>query len=307
LGHANAQAGQRFNLELSMRTRLGRFLTVMVLAIPFSVTGASAREVCRFTGTTDYSGRVAIVSDVTSSGSVTTVDVTVTFEAKPHFWLPVRYLIQEISTWRAGELQSVAVNNRYLVAGMVIRQLWDDFQRTPDGNQSGGMQGRRVQGKNVGEFRQKHPGFARHWDAAVFGQPWLQDYPAAPPERRADLDLGPPLPPGLRSPFAMAVYWVRWLPRGGETVPVFLPGFKADKLAQLPVTGTAAADGMHWQAPLNYFALQDGAPSTAIAWTSPDQHLLQLTFDVHGAQGSARGSIHQDGCDGEPVQPTGRR
>ena len=288
-----------------MRPKLARFLTIFALAIPFS--GASAREVCRFAGTTDYSGHVAIVSDVTVSSGVTTVDVTVTFDAKTHFWLPVRYLIQEISIWRGGELQSVAVNNRYLVAGLVIRQLWDDFQRTPDGMQAVGMRGRRVQGKNLGEFRQKHPGFVQHWDAATFGQSWLQDYPASPPERRADLDLGPPLPPGLRSPFAMAVYWVRWLPRGGVTVPVFLPGFKADKLAQLPITGTAAADGMHWQAPLNYFASNGAAPSTATAWTSPDRLLLQLTFDVHGAQGSARGSIHQEGCDGAPVVPAERR
>jgi hypothetical protein len=289
----------KVQLEWSMRTRLTQFLAVLVLA---SASGASAREVCRFAGTTDYSGQVAIVSDVAANGGVTTVDVTVTFAAKTHFWLPVRYLIEETSTWKGGELQSVAVNNRYLVAGIVIRQLWDDFQRTPDG-----IQGRRVQGKNLGDFRRKHPGFVQHWDAAMFGQPWLQDFSPAPPERRADLDLGPPLPAGLRSPFAMAVYWVRWLPRGGATVPVFLPGFKADKLAELPVTGIAAADGTHWRAPLNYFASQNGAPSTATAWTSPDQHLLQLTFDVHGAQGSARGEIHQEGCDGAPVLPPGWR
>ncbi len=48
---------------------------------------------------------------------------------------------------------------------------------------------------------------------------------------------------GLSSPLAMAFYWIRWLPRGGDEVPVFLPGFKADKLVDVPV-GPASAG---WQ------------------------------------------------------------
>ena len=192
---------------------------------------ASAGEICRFAGTTDYAGHVAITTDVTATDDVTRVDVVATFEATTMLWAHIRYLVEEVSTWRAGELESVAVNSRYLIGDHIVRQQWDDFQRGADG-----LQARRVQAKSLADFRLRHPGFVQHWDPTTFGQPWLDNYQSASPERRADLDLkGSPLPPGLRSPLAMAFYWVRWLPRGGQNVPVFLPGFKGERLVDLPI------------------------------------------------------------------------
>ena len=239
---------------------------------------------------------------MTAESGVTKVDVVATFESTTMLWRHLRYLLEEVSTWRGGELEGVAVNSRYLIGDHIIRQQWDDFQRA--GN---GLLGQRVQGKKLGDFRDKHPGFIQHWDPATFGQPWLRDYPAASPERRADLDLrGSPLPSGLRSPLAMAFYWVRWLPRTGQEVPVFLPGFKADRLVELPVTASVSADGTLWKAPLRYPALSRWPASTATARTSPDGHLLQLSFELHEAAGSARGVINQDGCEGVPVAPVDR-
>jgi hypothetical protein len=51
------------------------------------------------------------------------------------------------------------------------------------------------------------------------------DYQSASPERRPDLDLtDAPLPSGLRSPLAVAFYWVRWLPRGERPCRCSCPG-----------------------------------------------------------------------------------
>src|SRR5208282_6591595 len=111
-----------------------------------------------------------------------------------------------------------------------------------------------------------------HWDPATFGRPWLQDYQSALPERRPDLNLkSSPIPAGLRSPLALAFYWVRWLPRGGRDVPVFLPGFKTDQLVELPITGASSAGGFVWRTPLRYSALSERPPSTVMAWTSSDR------------------------------------
>jgi hypothetical protein len=89
------------------------------------------------------------------------------------------------------------------------------------------LQAERVQAKTLSDFQRQHPGFVQHWDPATFGQPWLHDYPSAPPERRIDLDLhDTPSLSALRSPLALAFYWVRWLPQTRQDVPVFLPGFK---------------------------------------------------------------------------------
>jgi hypothetical protein len=75
-----------------------------------------------------------------------------TFEATMFLWLHIHYLIEEISTWRAGELQRLAVNTRYLVGHSVIRQQWDDFQRAADG-----LQAYRVQAKTLADLRRRHP------------------------------------------------------------------------------------------------------------------------------------------------------
>jgi hypothetical protein len=85
-------------------------------------------------------------------------------------WLRIHYLVEEISTWRAGEMERLAVNTRYLVGEHIVRQQWDTFQRS----RGGGLLAHRVQAKTLADFRRRHPGFVRHWDPATFGSPWLQ-------------------------------------------------------------------------------------------------------------------------------------
>lgn len=243
-----------------------------------------------------------VTSEVAVMDGVTQVDVAVAFDAATMPWLPIRYLVEEISTWRSGTLESVAVNTRYLAGNHIVRQQWDTFQRAGDG-----LQARRVQAKTLADLRETHPGFVHYWDPATFGQPWLHDYQSASPERRADLDLkGAALPPGLRSPLALAFYWIRWLPRDGADVPVFLPGFKHDPLARVTVAAAPSTSGLQWRVLLHHAALNEAPASTATAWTSSDGHLLQLAFEAHGPHGSAQGQIHQEGCQGTPVAPAGQ-
>ena len=281
-----------------MRT-VSRASLAIVVALSLRLGAASASETCRFAGTTDYDGHVMATANVAASNGITTVDVDVTFDATMMYLFHIRYLVQEISTWRAGALESVALNTRYLVDDQVVRQQWDMFQRGPDG-----LQGWRVQAKTLADFRQRHPGFVQHWDPATFGRPWLQDYPSASSERRADLDLkGSPSLSALRSPLAMAFYWIRWLPHRGQDVSVFLPGFKSERLVKLSITGRSSNGGTEWFAPLHYPALSEQPASTATVLTASDRHLSQLNFELHEPRGSARGSIHQEGCQGTPEVP----
>ncbi|HEY7579742.1 MAG TPA: hypothetical protein VH855_19305 [Acetobacteraceae bacterium] len=262
---------------------------------------ASAAEVCRFAGSTDYAGHVAVTTAVTKAADGTIVDVAAAFDSTSMFLFGVHYLLEEVSIWRGGRLEDVAVNSRYLLGHRIVRQQWDEFRRVADG-----MQAERVQAKTLADFRRRHPGFVQHWDPATFGQPWLRDYPLAPPERRVDLDLhASPLPPALRSPLAMAFYWVRWLPNIGQDVPVFLPGFKADRLVEVPLAPAPAAEGTVWRAVLHYPSLSERHPSTTTALVSSDGHLLRITFELHTTYGSGRGDIEQQGCDGTPVPAGG--
>ena len=290
-----------------MASGVGKFSVAAVLLanvlLQLGSSNASAEEVCRFVGTTDPAGRIVVTTDVAATDGVTKVDVAASFESTTMFWLHIEYLVEELSVWRAGELDSVAVNSRYLLGKHIVRQQWDEFQRDRDG-----LQAFRVQAKTLADFRRKHPGFVQHWDPATFGQPWLRDYPSASPERRADLDLkASPLPSGLRSPLAMAFYWVRWLPHRSLDVPVFLPGFKRDRLVDVSITATTSLGGTAWRAPLQYPALSETAASTATAWTSPDGHLLQLAADVHHPSGSGRGLIKHESCEGTAVVPIERQ
>ena len=262
---------------------------------------ASATELCRFAGNTDYAGHVAVTTTVTASSDRTIVDVAATFNSTSMFLFGVHYLLEEVSTWHGGQLESVAVNSRYLLGHHIVRQQWDEFRRTADG-----MQGERVQAKTLADFQRRHPGFVQHWDPATFGQPWLHDYPSAPPERRIDLDLhGAPLPPALRSPLAMAFYWVRWLPQAGRDVPVFLPGFKRDSLVEVPLAPAPSMEGTAWRTVLHYPSLRERDASTAAASVSPDHHLLRIAFELHTVYGSGRGEITQQDCEGLAVAPLG--
>jgi hypothetical protein len=258
---------------------------------------ASAAEVCRFAGHTDYAGHVTATTSVTTTGDSTIVDVAITFGSTAMFLFGVHYLLEEVSIWHDRQLESVAMNSRYLLGNRIVRQQWDKFQRAADG-----MQAERVQAKTLADFRRKHPGFVQHWDPATFGQPWLRDYPLAPPERRSDLDLHiSPFPPALRSPLALAFYWVRWLPHAEQDVPVFLPGFKAERLVEVRLASAPAAAGTAWRTVLHHASLSERTPSTAEALVSPDNYLLRIEFWLHTAYGSGRGEINQQGCNGSPM------
>ena len=270
---------------------------LLILTMAFAHS-AAANEVCRFVGTTDYAGHIAVTTDVATTGALTTVDVTATFDATPVLWPAIRYQVQELSTWRAGELRSLAVNNRYSAGDHLVRQQWDEFERGVDG-----VRAWRVQAKTHDELARASPGFVRHWDPVTFGADWLADYRLASPERRPDLDLAGPPPAGLRTPLAMIFYWVRWLPPESQNVPVFMPGFKAEHLVRLPIASEPWAGGLVRHTPLRYPALKDRPPSTATAWTSFDGHLLQLAFEFHTWSGSARGLIRQQRCDGAAASP----
>ena len=68
---------------------------------------ASADEVCRFTGSTDYAGHLAVTTAVTASGDRTIVDVATTFDSTSMFLFGVRYLLEEISTGEAVSLRTL--------------------------------------------------------------------------------------------------------------------------------------------------------------------------------------------------------
>lgn len=255
---------------------------------------APAAEVCRYAGMTSYSGRAAVRTEVSEAHGLTTVAVTARLDAKAWWLWSIQYRAEEISTWRGGELQSVAVNNRYSANGQVKRQQWDVFVRGPDG-----LLASRVQSKSLSEFRRRHPAFASHWDPSRFWEPWLPDYPAAQPERRPDLDLArAAMPPQTRTPYALAFYWSRWLPAAGGTMPVFMPGWKRDARfdAQVAPPQDAPPGTLgRWRMVLRHPTLS-AAPSSAEAVVSADHQLLRLSFDVHAAAGTGQGWLDQTDC-----------
>lgn len=279
------------NADNCKRLHLGVLAGCGVLLLA-QATSAGADEVCRFSGTTDYAGSIEVTTEAAEKDGLLGLDVVVRFRATATVLAHIHYLAEEVTTWRDGALESAAVNNRYLFDGGIVRQQWDVFQRRPDG-----LDGHRVQGKRLAEFRRKHPGFVQHWDPETFGSPWLRDYGRAAPDIRPDLGLDrAQLLPGLRTPLALGFYWVRFLPRGGSDLPVFLPGFKGERLVNLPFRVSHWSGGKLVRVTLRYHALSTAPASTASAWTSTDGHLLQLAFELHGPRGSARGLIKAEGC-----------
>ena len=262
--------------------------------------GPAYSETCRYEGKTSYGGRLSIIADAVARGNAVRVDVRLSLDAQPAPLFHTRYRMEEISDADANGIARLAVNNRYSVDGRLVRQGWDVFDRA-----DAGLQAHRIEGKRAGEFARQHPRFARHWDPATFGQSWVDDFERASPERRADLDLAA-MSAFVRPPLALAFYWLGWLPDRAASVPVFLPGFKDQKRVDIAVGKTfSAAGALTRAAPLRYPELSARVPSTATAWLSPGRQVLQLAFDLHGLQYSARATISALGCTGVLPLPPG--
>jgi hypothetical protein len=291
-------------LQLAFGTRGPAIRRCVCFAAAFlGAVTAHASEICHFAGTTDYSGRIEVTTNVNArvTDGTTTVDVIVRFMATPWPFVHILYLMQEVSTSKSDQLQSVAANSRYLVDGHIVRQTWDVFYRG-----TSGLEAYRVQGKTLDDFRHKYPAFVSHWAPASFGQAWVQDYRLAGAERRPDLDLpASSVGPDLRSPLALAFYWSRWIPRSGQAATVFLPGFKKDKLLDLTIgAAESSRDGQQiWQTSIRYPALSLAHASTAKARVSADRHLLQLSVSVQGGSYTGDGVIRLEGCDGTAESP----
>lgn len=273
-------------------------LLPMVIAALALLPRFAAAEICRFSGPSNHDGHIAVTTEVTAAGDVVTVNATLALTASAFFY-NVEYLVQEISTWRGTQIQTLAVNGRTVVDGTIKRQQWDVWVRGP-----GGLAASRVQAKTLVDFQRRHPGFVRHWALAGFGQPWLQDYAAASPERRPDLDVRPAeLASGLSSPLALAFYWSRFLPPSGGVAPLYLPGFKHDARADLAYGPALQGEGWRrWIAPLRHPGLS-GSGSYVAAWVSPNRYLLQLAVEAQAPLGSGQALIRAEGCQGIQISP----
>ena len=253
-------------------------------------------ETCQFTGNTSHGGRLAVTATTVEADGAITVDVTVAF-AISALASDVKYYGEEISVWRARELQSLAVNQRTLVDDGIKRQQWDVFRRNGPR-----LEAYRVQAKRLPEFRVHHPGFVQHWSPASFAQPWLQDFRDAPPDRRPDLDL--PATATTQAPLALAFYWSRFLPDQPTTASLVLPGFKRDKTAELSFAAATPGDGWRrWSTPLIHPGLDFAPASLAAAWVSPQHYLLQLGFELHTSWASGQAILRPNGCRGVQITP----
>lgn len=256
-------------------------LLVSLLAL----TAPARAEVCTYEGDASYGGHVLVRTEASTAGGVLSLRVTGRLTASPWRLWNVEYFGDEITTWRDGVLRGIAANSRYLVNGGVKRQQWDVWKP-----EAGGLEASRAQAKREREFHTRYPSFAVHWPIAAFGRDWLPGFAAAPPERRPDLDLPHPNP-ALRTPLALAFYWIRFLPPGTSSVPVFLPGFKRDALVTEPLRYEGAA----WHMPLHHPALGDQSSATAVI---EGTMLRWLSIEAHETLGNGVAAVTLMGCSG---------
>jgi hypothetical protein len=270
---------------------------LILVAALFLPCVVQAAETCRFAGDTDFAGRAEVTTTAAEANGLLRVQVDARFNGTWFAVLHIQHLLQETSTWKGGQLQSVAVNTRDMLGNRPTRQQWDIFERTPQG-----FLAHRIEGKNGEEFSRKFPLFAAHWMPASFGAPWEQDFWRAGAERRADLDLpASRVSPGLMTPLALAFYWLPHLERADHTVPVFLAGFKHDKVIAVDLQDSAARGGTVWQTAVRYPGLSENDPSVVTGWVGSDGRIEQLVVRVHRSGQSAQGSLRALGCSGSAL------
>ncbi len=132
---------------------------LLVAAMVLATRAAYAAETCRFAGSTDFAGHAEVTATAAAAGGLLRVQVLARFDGRWLMVLRIRHLLEETSVWRAGQLQSVAVNTRDILNDRPTRQQWDIFRRTPQG-----FQAHRIEGKRADEFSRKFPLFAAHWN-----------------------------------------------------------------------------------------------------------------------------------------------
>jgi len=255
-----------------------------------------AAETCEYQGVGDYDARIALTTIAERRGDALQLRVLWRLSARAMVFFRFEYLVEEISEWRGERLERVALNIRHFTNGAIRRQQWDVFERQGDA-----FEAWRLQGKRQADLAQKHPGFARHWDPAAFGRPWLADYRAGGPEPRSDLSLKPgEAPPSLVPPFAAGFYLPRTAPVGAQQVALFIPGNKQQNRADIPVPPPERGPdgGRTWRIALESQKLGIDRGSIAFATVASDKRLEAVRFHLRGYGTSADGEIRLQGCSG---------
>ena len=256
-----------------------------------------AAETCTYTGGGDYDARIGLTTIAERQGATLRLRALWRLNASPLPFYRFEYLVEEISEWQGDRLLRLGLNLRHFVNGRIRRQQWDVFARTPDG-----FDAWRLQGKRAEEVARKAPGFARHWDVAAFGQPWLATYPTGAAEPRSDLALkASEAPSGLVPPFAAGFYLPRFAPAAPQRIALFIPGNKQQNRADLdvPAPGPAPAGGHVWRIALESEKLGLDRGSHAFATIAPGARLAAIRFRLLGFGMTAAGEIALQGCDGE--------
>ena len=258
---------------------------VGVLAVLTLLAPTARAETCHYSGAGTYNGRLTALVITTITSGVKTIDARLQLDATPWRLWPVRFLIQEKSTWLNEVLQSVAVNSRQSSNGTYGRQYWDLFLPTPDG-----LQAYRIQVKREADLQRRHPAFAHYWNPSTFAQPWEQTFQTANPDRRPDLDLPTAQKPfNLQTPLALALYTAR-RPLAGQTIQLFLPGWKKD--ARL----TATLTHPNQASPLT--VLHPNLTPTSFIDSTPNPHTLHAQLET--PYGSAEATLTQTTCISSP-------
>jgi hypothetical protein len=269
-------------------------LTLLLALAPVLVQAA---ETCTYRGGGDYDAQIALTTIAERQGTTLRLRALWRLTARPLPFYRFEYLVEEISEWQGQRLIRLGLNLRHFVNGRIRRQQWDVFARTGDG-----FAAWRLQGKRAEELAGKHAGFARHWDVADFGQPWLADYPTAAAEARSDLALKPgEAPAGLVPPFAAGFYLPRFAPAAPQRIALFIPGNKQQNRADLdvPAPAPAPAGGHVWRITLESEKLGLDRGSQAVATIAPGGRLAAIRFRLLGFGMTAAGEIALQGCEGE--------
>lgn len=204
----------------------------------------------------------------------------------------IDYSVDEITEWQGQRLNTVAINLRNIVGSSVSYQKWDRFARNGDA-----FEGYRAQSKFLHEMQSRFPRLAPLW-AAQLGGNWLPELLASPAERRTDLDLPANLSaPGLRTPLAQALYFVRFQAPTTRNVPIFLAGEKRQKRIDLNLAGQPSADGgVLWRTRIDIGEIRNDPNEPAQVVISRAQELLSLQFRLRHPSGSAAGSMRPVSC-----------
>lgn len=269
-----------------------------------------SHEICDYTGTSNLNGKATVQTEFTRNDDTMTVKAIVQFSGNlgP---LKKAIMIDETLVFDARTGETIKAERNQRDIGCIppngqecIRSTWDELKYSWGATEAQNQLSTwRIVGKDGKSFASAYPKFAKYWPLNTFAQPWFQDFYAAEPKERRDLDVNG-FDHTLITPIVSSFFLSRYLdPNKDKDMSVLVHVWEGDKeVAEVTPakfdydTSRAGSTVVRTGVTFGEFKSPKNKPSILELDSVAHQIKLVTFFLAHPMVGEIKGTIKPVGC-----------